>query len=117
MTSHRAESATENRWYAATLITKPVDATVAGRHHGFVRALLQMARARRWHAFWCRLGDSFDELGDRVIAWVGIVLAAIAAVAVGAVIGFAAGPVAAGAYIAALAVAGVLARRMQRRTS
>lgn len=117
MSTHRAEAATPDTWYAATLIAEPVDATAAGRHHGFLRALLQMARAGRWHAVWCRIGDAFDELGDRMIAWVGIVLGVVVAVAVGAVVGFTAGPIAAGGYVIALIAACVLVLRLQRRPS
>lgn len=118
MTTHRSESATSASWHAATLLTNLDDDTLnEGRHHGFVRALTQMARAGRWHPFWCRIGDALDDIGDRMIAWVGIVLGVIVAVALGAVIGFAAGPIAAGGYVAAVTVAVALVMRMQRRTS
>lgn len=114
MTTHRAASGTPASWPAARLLTT---GTVGGRHRGFLRPLVRMARGGEWHAFWCRLGDAVDETTDIVIAWATVVLAGIAVVAAGAVIGFAGGPVVAGAYVAAVAVAVALWVRAGRRSS
>lgn len=115
MTTHRAESRTAASWPAARLLN--TDTAAAGRHRGFLQPLVRMARSREWHAFWCRLGDAVDETTDIVIAWATVVLAGIAVVAAGAVIGFAGGPVVAGAYVAAVAVALALWMRVGRRSS
>lgn len=87
-----------------------------GRHHlGLFASLQRMASAGDWHAFWCRLGDAMDEAADIAIAWFAVGLIAVAAVAVGAAIGFAYGPIVAAAYVLAVIVAVLLWVRSGRR--
>lgn len=89
-----------------------------GRHsEGLIAGLQRFASAGDWHAFWCRLGDAMDEAADIAIAWFVIGLIAVAAVAAGAVIGFAYGPIAAAAYVLAVVMAVLLWVRSGRRRS
>lgn len=88
----------------------------AGRHQlGFLGTLIALGRAGRWHEMWCRLGDAFDEFVDIAVTWFALALLLVAAVAAGAVVGFAAGPVAVVAYLIAVAVAVALWLRWLRR--
>lgn len=87
-----------------------------GRHNlGLIASLQRSASARDWHAFWCRLGDAMDEAADIVTAWIALGLIVVVAVAAGAVIGFAYGPVVAAAYVLAVLVAVLLWVRSGRR--
>jgi hypothetical protein len=114
VTAHGVQPNTPAHRLAAGLITDKK--TPIGRHRQtFLGTQIGMARARQWHAFWCRLGDVVDEISDIAIAWATVVLGAVAVVAVGAVIGFAGGPVAAAAYVLAVSTAAAALVRWGRR--